>query len=115
MLNSRAVFSSGLCACARASEERVQNLKRIACTPRSNVHLSATEDEALLRRRNTRLLLDFLLDPSDLRSRKQKLSVSWSGLSLFYEKLAIVVAPTCLIVKIDVKFNLARWGFFISF
>lgn len=29
-------------------------------------HLSATEDEALLRRRNTRLLLDFLLDPSDL-------------------------------------------------
>jgi hypothetical protein len=32
-----------------------------------NVHLSATEDEALLRRWNTRLLLDFLLDPSDLQ------------------------------------------------
>jgi hypothetical protein len=31
-----------------------------------NVHLPATEDEALLGRRDTRLLLDFLLDPSDL-------------------------------------------------
>ena len=32
-----------------------------------NVHLPATEDEALLWRRNTGLLLDFLLDPGDLR------------------------------------------------
>jgi hypothetical protein len=32
-----------------------------------NVHLSATEDEALLRRRNTRLLLYFLFDSGDLR------------------------------------------------
>jgi hypothetical protein len=34
-----------------------------------DVHLSATEDEALLLRRNTRLLLDFLLDPSDLQQK----------------------------------------------
>lgn len=34
-----------------------------------DVHLSATEDEALLLRRNTRLFLDFLLDPSDLRQK----------------------------------------------
>jgi hypothetical protein len=31
-----------------------------------NVHLPATEDEALLGRGNTRLLLDLLLDSSDL-------------------------------------------------
>jgi len=37
-----------------------------------NVHLSATEDEALLRRRNTRLLLDFLLDPSDLQQQEMR-------------------------------------------
>jgi hypothetical protein len=36
-----------------------------------NVHLPATEDEALLRRGNTRLLLYFLLDPSDLRGRDE--------------------------------------------
>jgi hypothetical protein len=36
-----------------------------------NVHLPATEDEALLRRGNTRLLLYFLLDPSDLCSRDE--------------------------------------------
>ena len=45
----------------------VKFLERIEYHPRrSNVHLSATKDEALLWRRNTRLLLDFLLDPSDL-------------------------------------------------
>jgi hypothetical protein len=48
-------------------EERVKFFKRIEYhSQRSNVHLSATEDEALLWRRNTRLLLNFLLDPSDL-------------------------------------------------
>lgn len=31
-----------------------------------NVHLSTTEDETLLWRGNTRLLLYFLFDPSDL-------------------------------------------------
>jgi hypothetical protein len=36
-----------------------------------NVHLSATEDETLLRWRNTRLLLDFLLDPSDLTAESK--------------------------------------------
>ena len=41
-----------------------------------NVHLSATEDETLLRRRNTRLLLDFLLDPSDLTA-ESKVESCW--------------------------------------
>jgi hypothetical protein len=66
MLNSRAVFSSGLWAPrgkagGRSEKGRVYGFIVI------NVHLPATEDEALLWRRNTRLLLDFLLDPGDLR------------------------------------------------
>jgi hypothetical protein len=62
------------CARARASEESGQNLKvkennrRIA---KINVHLSATKDEALLWGRNTGLLLDFLLDPSDLTAESK--------------------------------------------
>jgi hypothetical protein len=38
-----------------------------------NIHLSATEDEALLWRRNTRLLLYFLFDSGYLRQDEQRI------------------------------------------
>jgi len=50
---------------ARAHRES-QRLKGALYIATINVHLPAAEDEALLGRRNTRLLLDFLLNPSDL-------------------------------------------------
>jgi hypothetical protein len=45
--------------------ERMEDIAMI------NIHLSATEDEALLWRRNTRLLLYFLFDSCDLRKDEQ--------------------------------------------
>ena len=63
MLNSRAVFSSGLCAGKSNKGKGLHGIGMI------NVHLPATEDEALLWRRNTGLLLNFLLDPSDLLAK----------------------------------------------
>lgn len=75
MLKSRADLSSGLDACVRArggkserSSKRGKGEQRLSIAV-IDVHLSATEDEALLLRRNTRLLLDFLLDPSDLQQK----------------------------------------------
>src|SRR6266702_3383941 len=53
-LNSRAVLSSGLCV---RGSKMVKGLRY-----QFNVHLPATENETLLWRGNTRLLLYFLLD-----------------------------------------------------
>ena len=59
---SRAVLSSGL----RAGERR--SIARGA----HYAHLAASEDEALLRWRHARLLLDLLLDACDLCGRRQR-------------------------------------------
>jgi hypothetical protein len=47
-----------------------------------NVHLPATEDEALLWRRNTRLLLDLFLDSGDLRAKKKQKGRGGKSMSL---------------------------------
>ena len=52
----------------RRAKSEVEEKNRVAMI---DVHLPATEDKALLRRGNTRLLLNFLLDPSDLCSRDE--------------------------------------------
>ena len=59
---SRAVLSSGL----RAGERR--SIARGA----HYAHLAASEDEALLRWRHARLLLDLLLDACDLYGRRRE-------------------------------------------
>lgn len=63
MLKSRAVLSSGLLGM------RGKGLKKgeVHDIDVINIHLSATEDETLLWRGNTGLLLNFFLDPGDLQ------------------------------------------------
>ena len=58
------------------------------------------------------MLLDFLLDPSDLHSKNEKKvsKLGVGGFSLVYTKTSD--RPTCLVIKIDVKLNLTKVGFF---
>ena len=53
---------------------RTSKMGRMGDIVMINLHLPATEDEALLRRWDTRLLLHFLLDPIDLYSKAVKQS-----------------------------------------
>ena len=70
MLNSRAVLSSGLWYAQAGERRRLKKKGKANDFVMIHVHLPAGEDETLLWRRNARLLLDFLLDPSDLRAEK---------------------------------------------
>jgi hypothetical protein len=71
-----------------------------------NIHLPASEDEALLWRRNAGLLLDFLLDPGDLQRTK-----NMSGGEAFRKRRGCVrghAVLSHLIIEIDVKLDLGR-------
>jgi hypothetical protein len=70
MLNSRAVFSSGLWYAQSGGKGEVKEEEKANDSVMINIHLPASEDETLLWRRNARLLLDFLLDPGDLQRTK---------------------------------------------
>jgi hypothetical protein len=94
MLNSRAVLSSGLWEWG-VREGKGEIYVMI------DVHLPATEDEALLWRRDARLLLDFLLDSGDLKDRTGILSM---------QRLVRMHAAPYLVVEIDVELNLGRKG-----